>query len=115
MEIKINKDIQEYTEGIFFGLNLRQLIFSALAVGAAVGVYFGLHKRLGTETVSWLCVLAASPFALMAFFKYNGMTAEQLAWAWLKSEVIMPRKYPYKSHNLYYEMLTDYHNEKKDR
>ena len=28
MEVKINKEIREYSESIFFGLNLRQLIFS---------------------------------------------------------------------------------------
>ena len=119
MEIKINKDIQEYTEGIFFGLNLRQLIFSALAVGAAVGVYFGLRDKLGTETVSWLCVLAAAPFAVMAFFKYNGMTAEQFAWAFIKSEIIMPHKYPFKAQNLYYEIYeksngSDKHDKNND-
>ena len=38
MEININKDIREYTEGVFFGLNLRQLICSGLAVGSAVAV-----------------------------------------------------------------------------
>lgn len=40
MEVKINKEIREYSESIFFGLNLRQLIFSLLAMGAAVAVYF---------------------------------------------------------------------------
>ena len=40
MEVKINKEIREYSESIFFGLNLRQLIFSLLAMGAAVTVYF---------------------------------------------------------------------------
>ena len=33
MEVKINKEIREYSESIFFGLNLRQLIFSLLAMG----------------------------------------------------------------------------------
>lgn len=105
MEVKINKEIREYTEGIFFGLNMRQLIFSALAVAAALGVYFGLKETLGTEIVSWLCVIAAAPFAAMAFIKYNGMTAEQFAWAWLKSEVIYPREYHFEANNLYYNTM----------
>ena len=105
MEVKINKEIREYTEGIFFGLNLRQLIFSILAIAAALGVYLSLKDTLGTEAVSWLCVAAAAPFAAMAFVKYNGMTAEQFAWAWLKSEVICPREYHFEANNLYYEMM----------
>ena len=44
MEININKDIREYTEGVFFGLNLRQLVCSGLAVASAVAVYFGTRE-----------------------------------------------------------------------
>ena len=40
MEVKINREIRNYTESMFFGLSLRQLIFSALAVALAVGLYF---------------------------------------------------------------------------
>ena len=77
MEVKINREIQEYQENIFFGLNLRQLVFSALAIAAAVAIYFGLRNVLGTETVSWLCVVGALPFGAMGFVKYNGMSAEE--------------------------------------
>ena len=61
MEIKINREIREYKENMFFGLSLRQLVFSVLACGVAVGIYFGLRNVLGTETVSWLCILGAAP------------------------------------------------------
>lgn len=105
MEIKINRDIQNYTESVFFGLSLRQSIFSALAVGVAVGLYFLLKPALGAETVSWLCILGAAPFAAMGFVSYHGMTAEQFLWAWLKSEVLEPKKLRFEAENLYYEML----------
>lgn len=36
LEVKINREIRNYTESMFFGLSLRQLIFSALAVAVAV-------------------------------------------------------------------------------
>ena len=39
-KVKINKEIRDYTEAIFFGLSLRQFIFSVLACGIAVGLYF---------------------------------------------------------------------------
>ena len=78
MEVKINREIRDYQESIFFGLNLRQLIFSILAILVAVGIYFGFQNLLGTETVSWLCILGAFPFGAMGFIKYNGMTAEQM-------------------------------------
>ena len=36
MEVKINKDIREFSESIFFGLSLRQFIFSVIACIVAV-------------------------------------------------------------------------------
>lgn len=56
---------------MFFGLSLRQFIFSVLACGVAVGLYFLLRPRFGTETLSWVCILGAFPFAAMGFIKYN--------------------------------------------
>ena len=40
MEVKINREIRNYTEYIFFGLSLRQFIFSVLACVVAVVLYF---------------------------------------------------------------------------
>ena len=40
MEVKVNKDIREFTESIFFGLSMRQFIFSLCACGIAVILYF---------------------------------------------------------------------------
>ena len=72
MEVKINREIRNYTESMFFGLSLRQFIFSVLACGVAVGLYFLLRPYVGTETVSWVCILGAAPFAALGFVKYNG-------------------------------------------
>ena len=41
----------------------------------------------------------------MGFVKYNGMTAEQFVWAWIKSEFLMPKKLMFNPDNLYYETL----------
>lgn len=91
MEIKINKEIKEYNETIFFGLSARQFIFSVLACLTAVGIYFLLKPYLDTETLSWVCILGAVPFAALGFVKYNGMNAEQILRAWIRSEILMPR------------------------
>lgn len=105
MEVKINKEIRNYTESMFFGLSLRQFIFSVLACGVAVGLHFLLRPRFGTETLSWVCILGAFPFAAMGFIKYNGMTAEQFVWTWIKSEFLMPKKLMFLPDNLYYETM----------
>ena len=60
MEVKINREIRNYTEAMFFGLSMRQFIFSACACVMAVGLYFLLKPYVGTETVSWMCILGAA-------------------------------------------------------
>ena len=107
MEVKINREIRNYTESMFFGLSMRQFIFSALAILVAVGLYFLLKPHFGTETVSWMCILGAAPFAALGFITYHGMTAEQFLWAWLRSELIEPKELRFESSNLYYEALKD--------
>ena len=102
MEVKINREIRNYTESMFFGLSFRQFIFSVLACGVAVGLYFLLRPYVGTETVSWVCILGAAPFAALGFVKYNGMTAEKAIYAWIKSEFLMPKKLVFHSTNLDY-------------
>ena len=47
MEIKIPKEVRDYHENIFFGLNTRQFICSVLAVAAAVGIYLLLKRIIG--------------------------------------------------------------------
>lgn len=107
MEVKINREIRQYTESMFFGLSMRQFIFSILAVGVAIALYFLLKPHFGTETVSWMCILGAAPFAAMGFINYHGMTAEQFLITWLRSEMIEPREIRFESNNYYYEAMKD--------
>ena len=103
MEVKINKDIREFSESIFFGLSLRQFIFSILACAVAVILYFLLKPYFGIETLSWVCILGAAPFAALGFIKYNGMTAEEFVIAFIKSEILMPKHLTFNSQNIYAE------------
>jgi len=104
MEIKINREIREYTESMFFGLNLRQFICSILACASAVGLYFWLKPKVGTEIVSWACILGALPFAVLGFLRYNGLTAEEFIWAWVKSGLISQKKLVFCPDNLWFSL-----------
>lgn len=105
MEIKINKEIRDYTESIYFGLSLRQFIFSILSCIVAVIFYFILKPYFGIETLSWICILVASPFAIIGFVKYNGMSAEEIIKAFIESEILTKRELTFESKNFYYELL----------
>ena len=93
LEVRINKEVRDYQESLFFGLTLRQFIFALLAVAVAVGIYFGLRPVLGSE-VGWVCILAAFPFALGGFFQ-----------AVIRSELLYPKRLVFKSDHLYAKAL----------
>ena len=105
MEVKINRESRSYTESMFFGLSMRQFVFSILACAVAVGLYFLLRPYVGMETVSWMCILGAAPFAALGFISYHGMTAERFLWAWLRSELLEPKRLYCVPTNYYYEAL----------
>ena len=103
LEIRINKEIKDYHESLFFGLSMRQFVCSVAAVGAAVGIYFGLKNVLDKETVSWLCIVCAAPLAAAGFFRYNGMNFEQFVIAVIYSEFICSGVRKFESENYLYE------------
>ena len=107
MEVKMNKEIRDYQESMFFGLNFRQCAFSVLALLTAVGIYFGTRSLPVEEIRGWLCMLGAAPFAACGFFKYHGMTAEQFLWAFVKSEFLYPKRLSYQPENLYYACMEE--------
>ena len=121
MEVKINREIRDYSEAVYFDLNLRQFVFSVIACGVAVGLYFLLKPFFGIETLSWVCILGAAPFAAIGFFKYHGMTAEKALVTYLKSEILMPKELKFVSKNIYDEIgrseqdVRPHRNNKKEK
>ena len=113
MEVKINREIREYTESMFFVLTLRQFIFTVLAAAASIISYFLLRPVIGIEAVSWVCMLTAVPFAVLGFVRYNGMPAEKFIWAWIKSEILMPKHLCFGNSNLYMELLSGAERDKQ--
>lgn len=107
MEVKINREIRDYTESVYFGLSLRQFLFSIVACAVAVILYFTFRPYFGIETLSWLCILGAAPFAALGFIKYNGMNAEEFVFAYIKSEFLIPKKLSFNPTNFYQKLITE--------
>lgn len=107
MEVKINKEIRDYTESVYFGLSLRQFIFSIAACLIAVLLYLVFKPYFGIETLSWLCILGTAPFAAIGFVKYNGMNAEDFVLVYIRSEFLTSKELTFKPTNYYYELLKD--------
>lgn len=105
MERKINKEIREYREAMFWGLTLRQFLFSVLGLGISVGIYFLLQGSLGMEAVSWACIFGMLPCAMLGFVTYNKMPAEKFLWAVIKTELLTPKQLMFKPKNLCYALF----------
>lgn len=112
-EIKINKEIRDYTESIFFGLSLRQSIFSIIACLIACGIYFLFKDTLGTEMTSWLCILGAAPFAAFGFIRFQGMYTEDIVKTALYSLLLSSTNLVNKPFNLYEEIFQSYINQSR--
>ena len=76
MEVKINREIRNLHGKYVFRTNASTVHFSVLACRVAVGVYFLLKPYVGTETVSWMCILAAAPLRRWASLSTT-VTAEK--------------------------------------
>lgn len=105
ISISVNPEIRNYSESVFWGLTLRQFLFSGLGCLVSVGFFFLLRNAIGMEAVSWACILGILPCGLLGFVTYNGMTAEQLLAAVIRSELLMPKGLFFKPVNVLEDTL----------
>lgn len=72
----------------------------------AILIYFLCVDQLGVEITSWLCMLAAAPFASLGFITYQSMNAEQIVLTAWHSFLLSKTDLIFKPVvNLYYEMF----------
>lgn len=111
IEVKVPREIRSYKEKLFFGLNLRQTICAAMAIGLNIPIYFLLRPYIGDDLTAWLIIIIAVPFFLVGFFQYNGMPFEQFALCIIRFQLLTPQKRKYKTENLY-DVLIEAHYKK---
>jgi hypothetical protein len=107
MEPKIIKDFRTYKESLFFGLNIRQFMCSAVALTCAAAGNFALRPILGDDIAGFCSFCLAVPFAAAAFFKFNGMTFEKFALVWLRQMFSGGFERKFKTRNYLYEACSD--------
>ena len=107
MEVKINKDIREFSESIFFG----RAISESSVHFFLIGLCDSSNSILYIKTFFWNrniildMYFRSSTFAVLGFVKYNGMTAEKFIVAFIKSEFITPKRLTFKSKIIYAEVF----------
>lgn len=105
IEIRIPKEIRTYKEKLFFGLTLRQLICTLIAVVVNVPLYWFGRDIIGSDAASWVVIFVAMPLFLIGYFNYNGMTFEQFIKSVIQQEFVYPQKRKYITLNMF-ELLT---------
>ncbi len=108
MEVKIPKELREYSENVYFGLNLRQFIFAGLACVTAVILYFIFIQIVNMEITSWICIIGTIPFVALGFIRIHGLPMEKYARYFINNRLLMPRYLTFKSTNLYVSELREY-------
>jgi len=101
IEIKIPKEIRDYKETIFAGLNLRQIISLSVAFAINVPLYLYTKPYIGDELASWLVMFTGVPIFLLGFIKFDGMPFEKYIKIMLRFSFLVPRKRKYKVENIY--------------
>lgn len=100
MNHKIGPDLREFSETVFFGLNMRQLISSLVGIALSVTIWLTLCDRLGQQYTSWLCCAAVAPCACIGFIKVQGQSFERFAVSWIKYRFLESHKLRYRSNDI---------------
>ena len=113
MQIKSNQEVRNYKEVIYFGMTVRQLVFSALAGVSALSIFFLCNGRLPMEMVSWLCILAAVPFAAFGFIRWHGMYMEDIIKVFIRSRFVVGHTVYFRPQNDNKALIVAYLKEKE--
>lgn len=99
MDIKLNKEMRDFTENIFWGLNIRQTISLGVAIAGVIVTYLALDKYLKTEALSYIYILVTSLPAAVGWIKIYGLPFEKFLTNFYYTEFEIPKKLVYKSEN----------------
>lgn len=94
MEVKINREIRNYTESMFFGLSMRQFIFSVLACSVAATapalIFVGILMLSNIKEVDFSEMSNALPaFCTVVFMPFtysiaNGVAVGLITYCFMK-------------------------------
>lgn len=110
--VSINKDILKFTEKVFFGLTLKQLIYSILTIFVTVGAYYLLSKIFSSQIALIISTIIAMPIGAMGFVTYNGMEFFEFVKT-VCINYMLPNRIFYKSKSFYNEMVICFKNKKR--
>lgn len=103
--VPVPKDLTSVKTKVAFNLTKRQLICFSLAAAVGVPIYFLTRNAVGTSGAVMLLIVAALPFFFLAMYEKNGLPLEKILKHYINSRFIRPQTRPYKTQNLYTELM----------
>ena len=78
VEVRIPKEITEYQEKIMFGLSIRQLVCTVIAIVISVPSYIFLMNKIGQELTGYIVMIEIVPFIAIGYLKPKGLKFEKV-------------------------------------
>jgi hypothetical protein len=100
IEVRIPNEIKKYKETWYFGLNTRQLICVAIAIGLNAPLQLYCRDILHPELLGWITIITGISLLAIGFFEYNNMKFEKFLWTYLKFKTI-PQLRLYKTYTFH--------------
>ncbi|GHU55746.1 conjugal transfer protein TraE [Clostridia bacterium] len=101
--VRIPKDIRDYKEQVLAGFSLRQIVCISLTFVINVPLHIFGKNFFPKEVLDWVIMITASMFAIVGFYKKNGMPFEKYFMAFLRDGILIPRKRIFASTNVFRE------------
>lgn len=86
VEVRIPKEITEYQEKIMFGLSIRQLVCTVIAIVISVPSYIFLMNKIGQELTGYIVMIEIVPFIAIGYLKPKGLNFEKVLVMFLKHQ-----------------------------
>lgn len=89
ISVSVPKEIAEYHEKILFGLSIRQLVFSGVAIVLSVGLgaLCTLVLKLSIDVTGYVIMLAATPIMALGFIRKDNMPLEAYLALYIRSRL----------------------------
>jgi len=86
VEVRIPKEITEYQEKIMFGLSVRQLVCSLIAIVISVPSYIFLMNKIGQELTGYIVIIEVVPLIAIGYLKPKGLKFEKVLIMFLEHQ-----------------------------
>lgn len=103
LEVKMNKEVRDVKENVFFGFSLKPLIILGIGIVINTILYFTVGQMIEESFRVVIIIIGICPFIFLAFYQKDGLTGWQYIKSWLYYHS-MPEYFFFVGHSLWREL-----------